>query len=136
MCCSTVLVLTDACFNQEDNQNVGDQQHTVQPLTDHQPITTQSTDTTDTNTPSASTQSTDPEQTHTCDARQMETSQEQKREEETDESAEEQQLQREATMRCLVNIQRRAERRWQRDRDRQLLRVSPTILKEHQHFHL
>lgn len=36
---------------------------------------------------------------------------------------EEQQLQREATMRSLVHIQRRAERRWQRDRDRQLLRV-------------
>lgn len=33
-------------------------------------------------------------------------------------------------MRCLVDIQRRAERRWQRDRDRdrQLLRVSQLML--------
>ncbi|XP_066540862.1 inner centromere protein [Hoplias malabaricus] len=40
---------------------------------------------------------------------------------------EEQQLQREATMRSLVHIQRRAERRWQRDRDRQLLRVQERL---------
>ncbi|XP_043120881.1 uncharacterized protein LOC122363062 isoform X3 [Puntigrus tetrazona] len=42
-------------------------------------------------------------------------------------AGEEQQLQREATMRCLVDIQRRAERRWQRDRDRQLLRVQERL---------
>ncbi|KAL7870986.1 hypothetical protein SRHO_G00084830 [Serrasalmus rhombeus] len=40
---------------------------------------------------------------------------------------EEQQLQREATMRSLVHIQRTAERRWQRDRDRQLLRVQERL---------
>ncbi|XP_060734765.1 golgin subfamily A member 6-like protein 22 [Tachysurus vachellii] len=39
----------------------------------------------------------------------------------------EQQLQREATMRSLVNIQRRAEQRWQRDRDRQILRVQERL---------
>ncbi|KAI7802403.1 hypothetical protein IRJ41_009155 [Triplophysa rosa] len=119
-------------FIADENQkeDVGDQQHTIQPLTDHQPITTQSTDTTDTSMPPASTQSTDQEQSHTWDAREMETSQqqEQRREEETDErGGEEQQLQRETTMRCLVNIQRRAERRWKRDRDRQLLRVQERL---------
>ncbi|XP_058244056.1 uncharacterized protein LOC131352148 [Hemibagrus wyckioides] len=40
---------------------------------------------------------------------------------------EEQQLQREATMRSLVHIQRRAEQRWQRDRDRQILRVQERL---------
>ncbi|KAK3548925.1 hypothetical protein QTP70_021690 [Hemibagrus guttatus] len=40
---------------------------------------------------------------------------------------EEQQLQREATMRSLVHIQRRAEQRWQQDRDRQILRVQERL---------
>ncbi|XP_053091055.1 myb-like protein X [Pangasianodon hypophthalmus] len=40
---------------------------------------------------------------------------------------EEQQLQRDATMRSLVDIQRRAEQRWQRDRDRQILRVQERL---------
>ncbi|XP_046720596.1 uncharacterized protein LOC124395798 isoform X2 [Silurus meridionalis] len=40
---------------------------------------------------------------------------------------EEQQLLREATMRSLVEIQRRAEQRWQRDRDRQKLRVQERL---------
>ncbi|XP_060779141.1 uncharacterized protein LOC132887672 isoform X2 [Neoarius graeffei] len=40
---------------------------------------------------------------------------------------EEQQLQREATMRSLVDIQRRVEQRWQRDRDRQILRVQERL---------
>lgn len=44
---------------------------------------------------------------------------------------EEQQLQREATMRSLVDIQRRVEQRWQRDRDRQILRVSLTCYHHH-----
>nr|XP_055030962.1 uncharacterized protein LOC129419806 [Misgurnus anguillicaudatus] len=102
------------------------------PSDDRQPITTlpiQTTDTTDTSTPPVSTQYPDHKQTHVCDAAEMESSQEeQKWEEETIErGGEEQQLQREATMQCLVNIQRRAERRWQRDRDRQLLRVQERL---------
>ncbi|XP_076848967.1 uncharacterized protein LOC143496701 [Brachyhypopomus gauderio] len=43
------------------------------------------------------------------------------------EVGEEQQLQREATMRSLVHIQRRAELRWQQDRDRQLYRVQQRL---------
>ncbi|XP_035381340.1 cilia- and flagella-associated protein 251 [Electrophorus electricus] len=44
------------------------------------------------------------------------------------EVCEEQQLQREATMRSLVHIQKRAELRWQQDRDRQLYRVQERLL--------
>ncbi|KAF5889343.1 Kielin/chordin-like protein, partial [Clarias magur] len=40
---------------------------------------------------------------------------------------EEQQLQRDETMRSLADIQRRAEQRWQRDRDRQILRVQERL---------
>ncbi|XP_051953232.1 uncharacterized protein LOC127623075 [Xyrauchen texanus] len=67
--------------------------------------------------------------THTFEAHEMEASrQKQRSEEETcTTDGEEQQLQREATMRCLVDIQKRAERRWQRDRDRQLLRVQERL---------
>ncbi|XP_053533771.1 uncharacterized protein LOC108264051 [Ictalurus punctatus] len=40
---------------------------------------------------------------------------------------EEQQLQREATMSSLIIIQRKAEQRWQRDRDRQILRLQERL---------
>ncbi|KAF4101145.1 hypothetical protein G5714_017577 [Onychostoma macrolepis] len=85
----------------------------------------QNTDTTDTNTAPASVHFPDTQTFETCE---MEASlQEQRNEEICERAGEEQQLQREATMRCLVDIQRRAERRWQRDRDRQLLRVQERL---------
>ncbi|KAL0167632.1 hypothetical protein M9458_035854, partial [Cirrhinus mrigala] len=83
----------------------------------------QNTDTTDSNTAPASVHFPDRGPTQTFGTHEMEASlQGQRNEELCERAGEEQQLQREATMRCLVDIQRRAERRWQRDRDRQLLR--------------
>ncbi|KTF73768.1 hypothetical protein cypCar_00037307 [Cyprinus carpio] len=81
----------------------------------------QNTDMTDTNTAPASVHFPD---TQTFASHEMEASLQEQRNEEV---CEEQQLQREATMRSLVHIQRRAERRWQRDRDRQLLRVQERL---------
>ncbi|XP_050991380.1 uncharacterized protein LOC127180984 [Labeo rohita] len=88
----------------------------------------QNTDTTDSNTAPASVHFPDREPTQTFGSHEMEASlQGQRNEELCERAGEEQQLQREATMRCLVDIQRRAERRWQRDRDRQLLRVQERL---------
>ncbi|KAG1935159.1 hypothetical protein F2P79_019495 [Pimephales promelas] len=65
----------------------------------------------------------DAEPTQTLETHEME----QRNQEICERAGEEQQLQRDATMRCLVDIQRKAERRWQRDRDRQLLRVQERL---------
>ncbi|XP_073786358.1 uncharacterized protein isoform X2 [Danio rerio] len=99
----------------DQQQDFRDGYFPLKPLTDiHQPDSTANTDTTDTNThtpPAAAAHvcSSDSDTTHTL------------------EIPEDQQMQREETMRCLVDIQRRAERRWQRDRDRQLLRVQERL---------
>lgn len=116
---------------------IRDEELTHQPLEDtHQPESTpptasqllQNTATTDTSTAPASVHFPDGKSTQTFETHEMEVSlQEQRNEEICERVGEEQQLQREATMRCLVDIQRKAERRWQRDRDRQLLRVSKLI---------
>ncbi|KAL1257117.1 hypothetical protein QQF64_012662 [Cirrhinus molitorella] len=88
----------------------------------------QNADTTDTDAAPASVHFPDSEPTQIFETLEMEASlQGQSNEEVCERAGEEQQLQREATMRCLVDIQRRAERRWQRDRDRQLLRVQERL---------
>ncbi|XP_016308444.1 uncharacterized protein LOC107662842 [Sinocyclocheilus anshuiensis] len=83
----------------------------------------QHTDTTDTNTAPASVHFPDTQPSQTFETHEMEASLQELRNEEICERAGE----REAMMRCLVDIQRRAERRWQRDRDRQLLRVQERL---------
>ncbi|XP_051725447.1 uncharacterized protein LOC127499314 isoform X2 [Ctenopharyngodon idella] len=121
----------------QQQEDIRDGELTRQPLEDtHQPDSTppttlqllQNTDTTDTSTGPASVHFLDSKPTQTFETHEMEVSlQEQRNEEICERVGEEQQLQREATMRCLVDIQRKAERRWQRDRDRQLLRVQERL---------
>ncbi|ROL23538.1 Kielin/chordin-like protein [Anabarilius grahami] len=121
----------------QQQEIIRDEELTHLPLGDtHQPESTpptasqllQNTDTTDTSTAPASVHFPDSKSTQTFETHEMEVSlQEQRNEEICERVGEEQQLQREATMRCLVDIQRKAERRWQRDRDRQLLRVQERL---------
>ncbi|XP_048024062.1 uncharacterized protein LOC125253868 isoform X2 [Megalobrama amblycephala] len=121
----------------QQQEIIRDDELTHQPLGDtYQPESTpptasqllQNTDTTDTSTAPASVHFPDSKSTQTFETHEMEVSlQEQRNEEICERVGEEQQLQREATMRCLVDIQRKAERRWQRDRDRQLLRVQERL---------
>ncbi|XDV29155.1 hypothetical protein PO909_032308 [Leuciscus waleckii] len=112
----------------QQQEDIRDGEFTRQPLGDtHHPVSPsqllQNTD-----TPPASVHFPDAEPTQTLETHEMEVSlQEQRNQEICERAGEEQQLQREATMRCLVDIQRRAERRWQRDRDRQLLRVQERL---------
>ncbi|KTF91025.1 hypothetical protein cypCar_00035715 [Cyprinus carpio] len=83
----------------------------------------QNTDTTDTNTAPASVHFPDTQPSQTLETHETEASLQELRNEEICERAGEG----EAMMRCLVDIQRRAERRYQRDRDRQLLRVQERL---------
>lgn len=86
----------------------------------------QNTDTTDTNTAPASVHFPDTQPSQTLETHETEASLQELRNEEICERAGEG----EAMMRCLVDIQRRAERRYQRDRDRQLLRVSQLMMHD------
>ncbi|KAK7160534.1 hypothetical protein R3I93_008243 [Phoxinus phoxinus] len=113
----------------QQQEDIGDGEFTRQPLGDtHQPDSTPTQRLQNTDSPPASVLFPDAEPTQTSESHEMEVSLEEQRNQEICERAgEEQQLQREATMRCLVDIQRKAERRWQRDRDRQLLRVQERL---------
>ncbi|XP_056091989.1 uncharacterized protein LOC130071300 isoform X5 [Rhinichthys klamathensis goyatoka] len=108
-------------------EDIRDGEFTRQPLGDtHQPDSTPTQLLQNTDTPPASVP--DAEPTQTLETHEKEASlQEQRNQEIYERAGEEQQLQRDATMRCLVDIQRKAERRWQRDRDRQLLRVQERL---------
>ncbi|XP_077049891.1 uncharacterized protein LOC143696906 isoform X2 [Siphateles boraxobius] len=106
----------------------GQQQEDIRDGDTHQPDTTPTQLLQNTDTPPASVHFPDAEPTQTLETHEMEVSlQEQRNQEICERAGEEQQLQREVTMRCLVDIQRKAERRWQRDRDRQLLRVQERL---------
>ncbi|XP_067275533.1 uncharacterized protein [Pseudorasbora parva] len=121
----------------QEQEDIRDGEFTPQPLGDtHHPDSTpptaprlqQNTDMTDTDTLPASVQFPDSKPMQTFETHEIEGPfQDQGNVEICERAGEEQQLEREATMRCLVDIQRKAERRWQRDRDRQLLRVQERL---------